>query len=292
MPIYAPQPNCLICSKPSKWNIKHPQRWSETCGQSCQAKLTRQRLRNDPVKFAAFVENTKKAVTKVWEGRDDEERRSILTGAWNGFQTMLDATPKDEQYKLFSRYHKCDEATILRLNTQGAIQCMQFDSGGWGMTFKGNFRPKNLHKYKGDFTKITHRSGWERQVFKYIDENPAIVEWSSEEVIVKYISPKDSRVHRYYPDIWLKVQRPDGTTKEYLWEIKPASQSVPPVPKTREQVLTETKAGKRRYYMQVINWGVNDAKWKAARAYCEERGWTFQVVTEKELPFMAGKRKK
>ena len=159
------------------------------------------------------------------------------------------------------------------------------------MTLTGKFQPKNLHKYKGDFTKIIHRSGWERSVMRYLDNNPAIIEWSSEEIIVKYVSPKDSRVHRYYPDFWLKVKTPDGTIKEYMWEVKPAKSSVPPAPKTREQVLTETKAGRRRYYMDVITWGINEAKWKAATSYCEERGWSFQVITEKHLPSMGHKTK-
>jgi hypothetical protein len=32
-----------------------------------------------------------------------------------------------------------------------------------------------------------------------------------------------------------------------------------------------------------MTWGVNEAKWKAATAYCEERGWKFKIFTEKEL---------
>jgi hypothetical protein len=32
-----------------------------------------------------------------------------------------------------------------------------------------------------------------------------------------------------------------------------------------------------------MTWGVNEAKWKAADAYCKDRGWKFVVVTEKDL---------
>jgi hypothetical protein len=32
-----------------------------------------------------------------------------------------------------------------------------------------------------------------------------------------------------------------------------------------------------------MTWGVNDAKWKAAREYCDKKGWSFEIFTEKEL---------
>jgi hypothetical protein len=33
----------------------------------------------------------------------------------------------------------------------------------------------------------------------------------------------------------------------------------------------------------VQTWGVNDAKWKAARIYAKQRGLEFIILTEKEL---------
>jgi hypothetical protein len=32
-----------------------------------------------------------------------------------------------------------------------------------------------------------------------------------------------------------------------------------------------------------MTWGVNDAKWKAAKRFAEERGWEFIVLTEYHL---------
>jgi len=32
-----------------------------------------------------------------------------------------------------------------------------------------------------------------------------------------------------------------------------------------------------------MTWGVNQAKWKAAKEYCEKKGWEFRILTEKEL---------
>jgi hypothetical protein len=32
-----------------------------------------------------------------------------------------------------------------------------------------------------------------------------------------------------------------------------------------------------------MEYGKNQAKWKAAREYCADRGWNFQIMTEKQL---------
>ena len=40
---------------------------------------------------------------------------------------------------------------------------------------------------------------------------------------------------------------------------------------------------KRRYIREVKTWGVNEAKWKAATAYCKDRNWKFQILTEDNL---------
>jgi hypothetical protein len=32
-----------------------------------------------------------------------------------------------------------------------------------------------------------------------------------------------------------------------------------------------------------MNWGVNEAKWKAAVEYCKDRNWTFKVITEEDI---------
>ena len=72
------------------------------------------------------------------------------------------------------------------------------------MAYKGKFRPQNYKKYKGDYTKIIYRSGWELTFMKYLDRQPEVLRWSSEEIIIPYRSPIDNRVHIYYPDFWVK----------------------------------------------------------------------------------------
>ena len=54
------------------------------------------------------------------------------------------------------------------------------------MAYKGKYKPKYRSKYKGDPTKIIYRSLWERRFMVYCDENPNIIKWASEEVIIPY----------------------------------------------------------------------------------------------------------
>lgn len=152
------------------------------------------------------------------------------------------------------------------------------------VSYKGPYRCQNPHKYKGNFQKIIYRSLWERRAFVWADTDPQVLEWSSEEIVIPYISPKDGRKHRYFPDMWLKIKASDGTVREMIWEIKPHKEAIQPVPKTRDQVLMESKSSRRKYYLEVIKYGINARKWEAAKLYCEQRGWTFHIITEKHLP--------
>lgn len=138
------------------------------------------------------------------------------------------------------------------------------------MSSKGRFKPKNPQKYKGDPTNIVYRSGWELKLMGYLDVHEEVVQWASEEFCIPYRSPVDNRVHRYFPDFWVKKN--DGSVM--VIEVKPAVQAEPPKQPSR---LT------RRYVSEVFEYGKNQAKWAAARDYCEDRGWQFVVMTEKEL---------
>ena len=144
---------------------------------------------------------------------------------------------------------------------------------------QGFFKPKNPQKYLGDPTNIVYRSGWEKKVMEWADTNSSILKWSSEEVIIPYRSPVDNRVHRYFPDFYVEAQRTDGGVRKMLLEVKPAAQTQPPkTPKRRT----------KRYITEVMTYGVNQAKWKAAEDYCANQGWEFHKLTEKDI--FPGKR--
>ena len=142
------------------------------------------------------------------------------------------------------------------------------------MAYRGKYYPSFPRKYKGDPTNIIYRSLWERKFMVYCDKNTKILEWGSEEIALPYISPHDSRVHRYFPDFYIKVQENTGKIKRYLIEVKPKKQTKPPAKPKRQ-----TKG----YIREAFEYARNQAKWKAAREYCADRMWEFKVITEKEL---------
>ena len=142
------------------------------------------------------------------------------------------------------------------------------------MSYKGRYRPSNPKKYRGDSSNIIYRSLWERKFMVYCDNQTKILEWGSEEIALPYRSPIDNKVHRYYPDFYIKVKESNGKIKRYIIEIKPKKQTVEPKMKKRK-----TKG----YIYEVYEYERNQAKWKAAEEFCKDRMWEFKVLTEDEL---------
>lgn len=108
----------------------------------------------------------------------------------------------------------------------------------------------------------------------YFDRSSHVIAWASEEVVVPYVSPVDDKYHRYFPDFLVKSRTSDGKIKTLLIEVKPLKQVMPP--KKRKRVT-------KQYISEVTTWGVNQAKWKAAKEYCLDKGWEFQVWSEEHL---------
>jgi len=142
------------------------------------------------------------------------------------------------------------------------------------MSYKGKYQPKNTQKYVGNPSNIIYRSLWERKFMIYCDTNENILEWGSEELVIPYRSPVDGKIHRYFPDFYIKVKEPDGNIKKYLIEIKPHKQTIPPKKPQRQ-----TKG----YIYEAYEYAKNQSKWEAAKEYCKDRQWEFKVITEKEL---------
>ena len=140
-------------------------------------------------------------------------------------------------------------------------------------TYKGTFRPNNPSKYKGNASNIIYRSSWELRVMKYFDDNPNIIWWASEELVIPYKSPVDNRMHRYFPDFVAKVKQKDGLEKTMVLEVKPEAQTRMPVQKRKTQ----------RFIQEAATYAINQEKWRAADLFCREHGWQFKVITEKEL---------
>lgn len=142
---------------------------------------------------------------------------------------------------------------------------------GWR---QGIYTPRNPNKYRGDATKIRYMSSWEQKLHQFLDSNPNILEWSSEEIAIPYLKPTTGRIHKYFPDYWVKFRNKHGEIVEEMWELKP-----------NNQISLPSRRGKRKkqQIVEAVQFEVNKAKWKAAQAFCDKRGIKFRLVTENQL---------
>lgn len=143
------------------------------------------------------------------------------------------------------------------------------------MAYSGLYKPVNPKKYRGNPTKIIYRSMWEKKFMIFCDHTSTIVEWGSEEIVIPYRSPIDGRVHRYYPDFYIKILTKSGKYEKYVIEVKPKRQTQKP----NEKPKRKTAAWKR----EVLTWIKNRAKWDAAEDFCEDRQMKFKILTEDHL---------
>ena len=137
-------------------------------------------------------------------------------------------------------------------------------------SYRGLYRPTNPKKYVGNTKQIVYRSLLERRFMRYCDLNQDILYWASEELPVRYYNPLDKKYHRYFPDFVVKTVNND----KYMIEIKPSRQVTKP----------KTPKKKTKSYMrESFEYIKNQAKWQAAKSYCDDNGMQFKLITEKDL---------
>jgi hypothetical protein len=142
------------------------------------------------------------------------------------------------------------------------------------------YHPVNSEKYMGKTRFAVCRSSWETAVCRWMDANPSVVQWKSEPFGIPYIDPSQldkrgrPKKRMYYPDFLAKIQSKNGF---HIWliEVKPYKETIPPKASTRKKQQTKLYEARA--------WEVNQAKWKAARAYCSRKGWSFKILTEKQI---------
>ena len=144
-----------------------------------------------------------------------------------------------------------------------------------GESIKSRYKPENPKKYKGNPNNIICRSSWERRFCRWCDLNENVLEWGSEEFFIPYISPIDNRVHRYFPDFIIKIKQDTSEIKTYIIEVKPKRQTIPPTKTPKKKTKT--------WINEVKTYAVNEAKWKAAKEFCDDRMIEFKIITEDNL---------
>lgn len=147
-----------------------------------------------------------------------------------------------------------------------------------GRVRQGYFTPKNPEKYRGDLTKIIYRSSWEFKFLEYCDNHSRVIEYASEPHGIPYFNPILKKVSTYWIDCYMSTRNQDDSVTKWLIEIKPNKYLSPPEAPTR---LTEKQT--LNYARHAKMYIINDAKFKAARAYAAEKGMKFGIITENFL---------
>jgi hypothetical protein len=138
------------------------------------------------------------------------------------------------------------------------------------MSYSGRYKIKKPEKYAGNANTVVYRSLWEKQAFKWCENNPKVKLWNSEEIVVPYKSTVDKKLHRYFVDLLIQLDNKET----YLIEIKPKSQTIPPKKRSRKT---------KKYINEIVTYAKNQDKWEAATQFAEHKGWKFQVWTEETL---------
>ena len=137
---------------------------------------------------------------------------------------------------------------------------------------QGLYTPKHPEKYCGDVNRIVYRSSWELSFNQFLDNNANVLRWASEEIIIPYVKPTDGKIHKYYVDYLVEYRNTSGEVQVDLIEVKPQKQTRRSRSKIQKTKLVED-----------ITYAINQAKWKAASDFAEQRGWKFRIITEKTL---------
>ena len=146
-------------------------------------------------------------------------------------------------------------------------------------SYRGLYRPTNPKKYVGNTKQIVYRSLLERRFMRYCDLNQDILFWASEELPVRYYNPLDKKYHRYFPDFVVKTVNND----KYMIEIKPSRQAVKPKTPKRKQ---------NRICVSHLNISKIKRNGQLLKAYCEDNGMKFKIITEKRPRSILGRAAK
>ena len=138
---------------------------------------------------------------------------------------------------------------------------------------QGIYNPINKTKCKSAV--CIYRSGLELKYMRWLDSNKDVISWGSESVVIPYIKPTDGRVHKYFLDFVFTLKDKSGSLKKYIVEVKPAKQCLPP-----------TKHGNKKpntLLRENVTYATNVSKWNSAKQWANKNGFSFIIITEKDI---------
>lgn len=133
---------------------------------------------------------------------------------------------------------------------------------------QGYYKPINPSKVLGR-DPIIYRSGIELKFFKFLDTNPNVIKWASEEIVVPYYDSVQRKQRKYHVDNYVEIME-GKTLKKYLIEIKDIKETKKPNPKSRKKKTT--------LVYEQVRWCNNNDKWTAANKFCKDHNMEFLLI--------------
>lgn len=141
--------------------------------------------------------------------------------------------------------------------------------------YEGKFKPKNPQKYLGDIDNIHYRSALELNSFEFLDNNPFVLGWSSEEIAIDYMKPMPDgsiKPSKYYPDLYVEYMDKNKNVKKVILEIKP------------EKMLRKSKSKNRKTALvENYTYMINMLKAEAANRWCLGKNIEYRFAIEKNI---------
>jgi hypothetical protein len=131
----------------------------------------------------------------------------------------------------------------------------------------GKFTVKNPEKYMGKKLP-TYRSSWEFAFMNFCDNNPAVLNWTSESVKIPYYNPVSGKNTIYVPDFLIVYVDANQKQHTEVVEVKPS---------------TETTMESARSYRDKLSVAINMAKWAAEDSWARANNMRFRVITEYDI---------
>lgn len=153
---------------------------------------------------------------------------------------------------------------------------------------KGKFRPKHPEKYRGNVNNIIFRSSWELSFARFLDNNIRVLEWSSESIVIPYVKFTDNRVHKYYPDFYVKYKDKNNNIKQEIIEIKPAHEKTSAmfILESNFKLMLPSRSKRKKTKEQQLEAAlINASKWAYAIEWCKKRNVAFKIITENDHMF-------
>lgn len=155
------------------------------------------------------------------------------------------------------------------------VKKIRYSENGKYKSLSGKYIPLNPGKYKGKHPHPEYKSSLEYKMMKYLDKNPAILEWTYEPMGIEYYDTLRKKTRKYYLDFIAKTHVGGGFIKTILIEVKCKKETIEPKKTSRMSDKTYREAMK--------TWLTNNAKWAAAKKFAKAKNYEFVIINETHL---------